>query len=190
MTDILIAYNNHEAVSLHQYLETCADIVKQTCIDNNKSYTPICPPNLTEKNVIEAMESHDICFIAAHGDNNGIYNENNEDIVTTNTTNYSFNGKLFYSVACLCGKNLCPELLRLGAKVFVGYKDVYYVGKEETLFHETAIEGIKCIIEGRNPYQAKDQMMNKYNEAINSAADFHDKIILLHNWYNLVFEIA
>ena len=67
MTQILIVYNNDPSVSLHDFFELCGDEVKQYCYDYHVNCTLIVPPEMTENIVMQAMESHQVCFIAAHG---------------------------------------------------------------------------------------------------------------------------
>ena len=105
MGKVLIAYNNDSGTVLHDFLESCADEAKQICADNGIDYSSVCPPDLNEQSVVGAMPDHHLCFIAAHGDVDGIYNEDDEAIVSTRTTNYNFKGKGLYSVACLCAQN-------------------------------------------------------------------------------------
>ena len=88
MGNVLIAYNNDSGTVLHNFLESCADEAKQICVDNGIDYTAVCPPNLNEKSAVGVMLDHHLCFIAAHGDADGIYNQDDEAIVSTHTTNY------------------------------------------------------------------------------------------------------
>lgn len=52
MESVLIAYNNAPNTELHTFFESCADDAKQFCFDYKHTYTPVCPPNLTEQNVV------------------------------------------------------------------------------------------------------------------------------------------
>ena len=87
MGKVLIAYNNDSGTVLHDFLESCADEAKQICADNGIDYTAVCPPDLDEQSVVGVMPDHHLCFIAAHGDADGIYNQDDEAIVSTRTTN-------------------------------------------------------------------------------------------------------
>ena len=86
----MIAYNNDSRTVLHDFLESCADEAKQICADNGIDYSSVCPLDLNEQSVVGVMPDHHLCFIAAHGDVDGIYNENDEAIVSIRTTNYIF----------------------------------------------------------------------------------------------------
>jgi hypothetical protein len=187
MANVLIACNNADSVDLHNFLQSCADLARQQCVDFNHNYSFVEPPHLTEQEVISPMPYHQICLIAAHGDADGVYNENHEDVVTTRTINYNFEGKGFYSVSCLCAQNLRIELMRIGLKLFVGYNIPFCVGDDEDLFCECALEGFKSILNGNSKKVAHKAMLDKYDEVIKTAS-FEDKIKLLRNKEHLVFD--
>ena len=56
-----------------------------------------------------------------------IYNETDEDVISTRTTNYNFQGKALYCVSCCSAINLCPSLMQIGLKLYVGYNDTFEV---------------------------------------------------------------
>lgn len=187
MANVIIACNNDSSVDLHNFLQLCADLARQQCVDYNHNYSFIEPPLLTEQKVLTPMSNHQICFIAAHGDAYGVYNENDKDVVTTRTTNYTLEGKGFYSVACSCGQGLCPELMRIGLRFFVGYNAPFVVGDDEESFCKCALEGYRCILDGESKKVAHQAMLDKYDEVINSAS-FIDQLRLLYDKEHLVFD--
>lgn len=190
MGKVLIAYNNDSGTVLHDFLESCADEAKQICADNGIDYSSVCPPNLNEQSVVGAMPDHHLCFIAAHGDVDGIYNEDDEAIVSTRTTNYNFKGKGLYGVACLCAQNLHPHLKVLGLRFFVGYNDTFNVRGEREPFVISAMAGLKSFLSGENADVAKEKMLTTYDEQI-VALDVTDPmaaIELVHNKEALVFD--
>ena len=190
MGKVLIAYNNDSGTVLHDFLESCADEAKQICADNGIDYSSVCPPDLNEQSVVGAMPDHHLCFIAAHGDVDGIYNEDDEVIVSTRTTNYNFKGKGLYSVACLCAQNLHPHLKALGLRFFVGYNDTFNVRGEREPFVISAMAGLKSFLSGENADVAKEKMLTTYDEQI-VALDVTDPmaaIELVHNKEALVFD--
>ena len=190
MGNVLIAYNNDSGTVLHDFLESCADEAKQICADNGIDYSSVCPPDLNEQSVVGVMPDHHLCFIAAHGDGGGIYNEDDEAIVSTRTTNYNFKGKGFYSVACLCAQNLLPQLKTLGLRFFVGYNDTFNVRGEREPFVNSAMAGLKCFLSGENAEVAKKMMLTTYDQQI-AALDTTDPmaaIELVHNKEALVFD--
>ena len=190
MGKVLIAYNNDSGTVLHDFLESCADEAKQICADNGIDYTAVCPPDLDEQSVVGVMPDHHLCFIAAHGDADGIYNQDDEAIVSTRTTNYNFKGKGLYSVACLCAQNLHPHLKALGLRFFVGYNDTFNVRGEHAPFINSAMAGLKSFLSGESADVAKKKMLTTYDEQIVDldATDPMAAIELVHNKEALVFE--
>ena len=190
MGKVLIAYNNDSGTVLHDFLESCADEAKQICADNGIDYSSVCPPDLNEQSVVGAMPDHHLCFIAAHGDVDGIYNEDDEAIVSTRTTNYNFKGKGLYSVACLCAQNLHPHLKVLGLRFFVGYNDTFNVRGEREPFVISAMAGLKSFLSGENADVAKEKMLTTYDEQIATldATDPMAAIELVHNKEALVLD--
>ena len=190
MGKVLIAYNNDSGTVLHDFLESCADEAKQICADNGIDFSSACPPDLNEQSVVGVMPDHHLCFIAAHGDVDGIYNEDDEAIVSTRTTNYNFKGKGLYSVACLCAQNLHPHLKALGLRFFVGYNDTFNVRGEREPFVNSALAGLKSFLAGENADAAKEKMLTTYDEQIVAldATDPMAAIELVHNKEALVFD--
>lgn len=190
MGKVLIAYNNDSGTVLHDFLESCADEAKQICADNGIDYTAVCPPDLDEQSVVGVMPDHHLCFIAAHGDADGIYNQDGEAIVSTRTTNYNFKGKGLYSVACLCAQNLHPHLKALGLRFFVGYNDTFNVRGEHAPFVNSAMAGLKSFLSGESADVTKEKMLTTYDEQIVAldATDPMAAIELVHNKEALVFD--
>lgn len=188
MQKLLIAYNNDRTENLHGFFEDCADNAKQLCADNNNQFFSVFPPNLEEKNVCPAIKDYTICFIAAHGDADGVYNSDYKDVVSVRTTNYEFMGKIFYAISCSCGQNLRQKLKLLGLKLFVGYDDKLFVIESESSFRDSAMEGLKALLEGETEQKAYDRMYAKYTDHIINAPSKHIKKLLLHNREHLLFE--
>ena len=190
MGKVLIAYNNDSGTVLHDFLESCADEAKQICADNGIDYSSVCPPDLDEQSVVGVMPDHHLCFIAAHGDADGVYDEDDKAIVSTRTTNYNFKGKGLYSVACLCAQNLHPHLKALGLRFFVGYNDTFNVRGEREPFVNSALAGLKSFLAGENADAAKEKMLTTYDEQIVAldATDPMAAIELVHNKEALVFD--
>lgn len=190
MSKVLIAYNNDAGTVLHDFMELCADEAKQVCADNSIEYTSVCPPNMNEQNVVGVMSEHLLCFIVGHGDDDGIYNEDDAEVVSTHTTNYNFAGKGFYSVACSCAVNLYPHLKRLGLLFFVGYNDTFIVRGEREPFVVSALSGLKSFLSGSNVKASKEKMQATFDEqiAILNETDPWAAVDLVHNKEALVFE--
>lgn len=189
MSKVLIAYNNDSGTILHEFFESCADEAKQICADNGVDFMSVCPPILKEQDVVGAMPGYQLCCLAGHGDADGIYNENDDAVVSTHTTNYNFNGKAFYSVACSCAQNLCPHLKALGLKLFVGYRDTVRVKGDLEPFVVCAMSGLRNFLAGDNAKTAKDKMLSIYDEQIAVLdADSWEAKFMVHNKEALVFE--
>lgn len=189
MSKVLIAYNNDSGTVLHDFFESCADEAKQICADNGVEFTSVCPPALNEQNVVGAMSSHQLCFLAGHGDADGIYNENDEAVVSTHTTNYNFNGKAFYSAACSCAQNLYPHLKALGLQLFVGYRDTVRVKGDLEPFVVCAMAGLRHFLAGDNAKTAKEKMLSTYDEQISALdEDSWEAKFMVHNKETLFFE--
>lgn len=190
MANVLIAYNNDSQVGLHDFFDMCADEAKQICANNRIGYSSVCPPNLNEHNVIANMPCHNICVIAGHGDEDGIYNENDDDVVSTHTTNYNFKGKGFYSIACSCAKNLYPNLLKHGLQLFIGYNDTFNVRGDRIPFVISAMAGLNSFLSGDNLETAKQKMLSVYDKQIEylDQTDPWAAVDLAHDKEALVFE--
>lgn len=175
---------------LHDFFESCADEAKQICADNGINYSSVCPPDLNEQSVVGVMPDHHLCFIAAHGDVDGIYNEDAKAVVSIRTTNYNFKDKGLYSVACRCAQNLHPHLKALGLRFFVGYNDTFNIRGEHEPFINSAMAGLKSLLSGDNVDIAKEKMLTAYDEQIVAldATDPMAAIELVHNREALIFE--
>lgn len=190
MGKVLIAYNNDSETVLHDFFESCADEAKQICADNGINYSSVCPPDLNEQSVVGVMPDHHLCFIAAHGDVDGIYNEDAKAVVSIHTTNYNFKDKGLYSIACRSAQNLHPHLKALGLRFFVGYNDTFNIRGEHEPFINSAMAGLKSLLSGENVDIAKEKMLTVYDEQIVAldATDPMAAIELVHNREALVFE--
>lgn len=190
MGKVLIAYNNDSETVLHDFFESCADEAKQICADNGINYSSVCPPDLNEQSVVGVMPDHHLCFIAAHGDVDGIYNEDAKAVVSIRTTNYNFKDKGLYSVACRCAQNLHPHLKALGLRFFVGYNDTFNIRGEHEPFINSAMAGLKSLLSEDNVDIAKEKMLTAYDEQIVAldATDPMAAIELVHNREALIFE--
>ena len=187
MTDILIAYNNDYADHAHNMFESCADKARQIAFDHQKSYTLLTTPNLTTDHVMTNIANHHLCVIAAHGDEDGIYNEKWDDVISIHTTNYNCAGKGIYSISCSCAVNLCQHLIQLGAKFFIGYNRPFRFSGAEP-YAEIAMSGLEALLKGKDLEDAHQEMLNKYDAMI-ANTDPHSvvNLILVHNKESLVF---
>ena len=189
MRKALIAYNNDSGVVLHDFFESCADEAKQICLNNKVDFSTVCPPDMNEQNVCDAMSDHQICVIAGHGDSDGVYNEIGDSVVSCGTTNYNFNGKGFYSIACSCAQNLHPHLKAHGLRLFVGYNDNFWVKGDIEPFVNSAMAGLNSFLAGEDAKTAKERMLAEYDMQIAALdADSWEAKFLLHDKESLVFD--
>ncbi len=168
MTNLLIAYNNDTSDDMADVFDACAVKAKEICIKHSCSYEQVTPPNLSSNNVCGNIAKYQMLFIAAHGDNDGVYNEKAEEngVVTIKTTNYDFNGKAFYSVSCNAANHLQPELMKIGLLFFVGYDDGFLVQGDIDPFCECALTGLDCFLSGRTIAESKKEMYAAFDKKI------------------------
>lgn len=163
MEKVLIAYNNDASESSRQFFDDCATDIRNYCLGKSFSYDLLTPPNLTEVQFMDKAQDSIICYVASHGRPDSVVNEEEEEFVSIRTTNYNLNGKCFFAVSCYCAQNLKDELLRIGLKLFVGYRDKYteFPGYDE--FIQSANCGLKVFIDGQNVAQMKDSIYAEYD---------------------------
>lgn len=174
-------------VGLFEFFESCSDNLKQKCIETHHQYSSLTPPSLVNDFIRPLVVTHDVCYIAAHGDTYGIVNERDDYFLSVDTINYDFRDKIVYSVSCHTGQRLKENMIRMGAKLFVGYNENLIVGESEENFVECVNSGIDSILDGNKFGVAKEHMINAYDEAIENAT-FFDGLYLLNNREHLVFE--
>lgn len=174
-------------VKLCDFFENCSDNLKQKCIETQHQYSSLTPPSLVNDTIRPLVVNHDVCYIAAHGDSDGIVNENEDYFLSVNTINYDFREKIVYSVSCRTGQNLKENMIRMGVKLFVGYNDDLIIGSAEDVFVKCVNSGINSILDGNEFGKAKEHMIGIYNDAIDNAT-FFDGLYLLNNREHLVFE--
>ena len=135
MINIVIAFDNQNTI-LGKYFEDCQMDIRMVFDEQTQlviSYTIIPSPHCTEAyfdETIPPLNSKPYVFIAyTHGIENGLRCNGSSFISKHNCTH--FKNSLFYSTACLIGKELGPELIDKGCKTFVGFN-------EETVVFENA----------------------------------------------------
>ena len=189
MNSILVAFNSSSDDFSHRFFQSCADEVRQLCADFRIPCTSKTGDDLTEQGVMLAMENNALCMIASHGSFDSIVDENGNDVISTRTTNYAFNGKGLYAISCWCAQKLMPELCRIGLSLFVGFKDEIRFAGEESVFVNCALSGLKSFVGGNDLGQAKADMLSSFDNAIEGAKDSSnpfEKMFLLHDKESLV----
>lgn len=190
MSSILIAFSSCPDDSSHSFFQSCADDARQMCADFGIPFTSKTGDDLAEQGVMLAMGNHALCILASHGSCDSIVNESGNDVISTRTTNYAFNGKGLYAVSCWCAQSLMPELCRIGLSLFVGYDDEILFSGDESVFVDCALSGLRSFVEGKRFDHAKADMLSSFDEAIKKAGESSnpfEKMFLLHDKESLVF---
>lgn len=108
---------------------------------------------------MQSMTSHSLCVFAAHGSSDSIVNENDDEVISTRTTNYVFKGKGLYAISCSCASSLLPELSRIGISIFVGYDDDFRLSGDAGVFVNCALSGFRSFAEGKSFGQVQSDML-------------------------------
>ena len=190
MTKILIAYNDEISDRNSKLFEDHAIDVINFCIDKGIDFKIVKPPQLVETEVTKSVLNYKICYIASHGTTDAIKNENNEDIVSTTTTNYNFYGKALFTISCDCAQTLKDELIRIGLKLFVGYKSKYQDFPDYEEFYITANSGIKLFSEGVSVSEMRKQIYMIHDKCYDSLCSISPLVAdaLLDNREGLTIE--
>ncbi len=161
---VLIAYNDDINESSRNFFDDCATDIRNFCIEKGVEYQIVKSPKLVEQEIMSLVLNTQICYIASHGKIDAIINENCDDVISTKTTNYNLAGKALFAVSCCCAEILKDELLRIGLKLFVGYKTNYteFPGYDE--FYITANSGIKAFMDGSSVSEMRKAMYKSYDE--------------------------
>lgn len=164
MVKVLIAYNNDINESSRNFFDDCATDIRNFCVENGVEYQMVKSPQLVENEIMSLLLNTQICYIASHGKIDAIINENCDEVISTKTTNYNFAGKALFAVSCYCAEMLKDELLRIGLKLFVGYKSNYteFPGYDE--FYIAANSGIKAFMTGLSVSETRQAMYKSYDD--------------------------
>ncbi len=190
MNSILVAYNSRPDDTSHNFFQSCADEARQICADMGLNCTMKTGNDMTEQTVRSLMNLHSLCILAAHGSSDSIINENDNDVISTRTTNYVFCGKGLYAISCSCASSLLPELIRIGISIFIGYDDVLRFSGDESVFVNCALSGFRSFAAGRSFRDAQSDMLASFDEAIQNAdksSNPFEKMFLLRDKESLVF---
>lgn len=190
MSDILIAYNSRPDDDAHNFFQSCADEARQACTDLGRRCSMKTKDELTEQVIMQSMISHSLCVFAAHGSSDSIVNEDDDEVISTRTTNYVFKGKGLYAISCSCASSLLPELSRIGISIFVGYDDDFRFSGDGDVFVNCALSGFRSFAEGKSFEQAQLDMLASFDEAIRNAefsSNPFEKMFLLRDKESLVF---
>lgn len=143
MINIVIAFDNQNTV-LGKYFEDSQMDIRMVLDEQPHlliSYTFLPTDHCNEvylDETIPQLNSLPFIFIAyTHGTDNGLRCNGSSFISKHNCAH--FKNSLFYSTACLIGKELGPELIKRGCKTFIGFKEESEVF-ENAAFREIFLE--------------------------------------------------
>lgn len=161
----LIAYNNDESDKAGGYFSFCGEEMKIAMLEHSFESIVLTPPYLTNMQLLQSLPECHICFIANHGDARSIAG-NNGDMVSVDTNNTLFSGKLLYAVSCTCAKELKDSLVADGLRSFWGYDNKLSIWYGYPQYARSCMAGIKSLMDGKNIKEARDEMIAQYNHDI------------------------
>ena len=176
MINITIAFDEKDT-KLGKYFEDCKNQLINVLIENYTStdYTLNEIPSMRCNNVyidtlISDIKPNPFIFIAySHGDEKALYCNSNYYIKCDVNTHY-FANTIFYTTACLAGKELGENLIANGCLAFVGYNNVTYVfmenSKKEISRNCDNIGIISFLSEDITIFEAFKKMKNYYEQQI------------------------
>ena len=138
----LIAYNSLDENCTH--FAYCGEEMVIETETRNINKTVLTSPNLSNYNLLQHLQECHVCFIANHGDSKSIAGDMG-DLVSINTNNASFSGKLLYVVSCLCAKELKDNLVSEGLRSFWGYDKELNLWNGYPQYAKSCLSGIKSL---------------------------------------------
>lgn len=162
----LIAYNNDNTVdAAGGHFAFCGEEMENAMEEYGFDNVVLTPPLLTNAQLLQHLPNCSICFIANHGDAKSIAG-NNGDIVSVDTNNTLFAGKLLYAVSCSCAQKLKDKLVSDGLRSFWGYDNKLSIWYGYPQYSNSCMKGIKSLMEGKTVKEAKEEMLAEYNKGI------------------------
>ena len=186
----LIAYNNDTADATGGHFAFCGEEMELETEERGLEHVVLNPPNMGNQHLLQHLPVCQVCFIANHGDAKSIEGSNG-DIISTNTDNTQFLGKLLYAVSCLCGKELKDSLIKVGIASFWGYDNELKLWYGYPQYARSCMAGIKSLMDGKTIKDAKADMLKQYNNDIAELETLYPEnpilsALLLHNRESLV----
>lgn len=161
----LIAYNNDTSDAAGGHFAFCGEEMEIETEERKIEKCILTPPLLTNNHLFQNLPACQVCFIANHGDKKSIAG-NNGDIVSVDTDNSSFSGKLLYAVSCSCAKELKDSLVADGLRSFWGYNSELKVWYGYPQYAQSCMAGMKSLMDGKTVKEAKAAMMAQFNNGI------------------------
>lgn len=161
----LIAYNNDTSDAAGGHFAFCGEEMEIETEERKIEKCILTPPLLTNKHLLQNLSVCQVCFIANHGDIKSIAG-NNEDIVSVDTDNSLFSGKLLYAVSCSCAKELKDSLVADGLRSFWGYDNELKVWYGYPQYAQGCMAGMMSLMDGKTVKEAKAAMLAQFNNGI------------------------
>jgi hypothetical protein len=186
MINIVIAFDNQN-VSLGRYFEDCQKDIAALLEEQKhlvKSFSPIPSPQCNVAYIdvnIPPLNPNPFLFIAyTHGIDNGLRCNGASFVSTDNCVH--FTNSLFYSTACLIGRELAPALIEKGCRTFIGFNEETTVIFEDPAYRQTFIEcdnfALKMFMTSDTTVgQAFESMKNHYTNKIDRAVELGEDIV-------------
>ena len=181
---LLIVYNNDSSDGASLHFSFCGEEMELESEERGIDKVVVTPPEMTYEKMVEHLPACQVCFVASHGDERSIANEKNEDIVSLDTPNDIFCGKLLYAVSCRCGKLLKDGLVDKGLRSFWGFESDLKFWSGYPQFSQSALAGIKSLMDGKTLCEAKSDMLAKYDEGIAELMKVKDNPFLAADLYD------
>lgn len=127
MTKFIITYDDRDP-KLGSYFALCKENLVSFLSEKGISEiveisTQHCTQLFIELKVNEVKNDDVFYFVAySHGNNNSLVSDKNP-YVKVGVNTHLFKNSVFYTNACLCGRELKSDLILNGTKTFIGYKE-------------------------------------------------------------------
>lgn len=161
----LIAYNNDTTDKTGGHFAFCGEEMELAMEEYSFESIVLTPPSLTNLLLLQSLPVCQICFIANHGDARSIAG-NSGDVVSVDTNNTLFSGKLLYAVSCTCAKELKDSLLADGLRSFWGYDSKLNIWYGYPQYARSCMAGMKSLMKGKTVKEAREEMIAQYNHDI------------------------
>jgi hypothetical protein len=164
---ILIAIDDRDELPMRDFNDLCADEVIFMCKKCKTKYEKITNVSLNYETVTSKMKDKNALFIAAEGNEYGIFaGEDNRDVISVNTNNKSLAGKLFYAISCLTAKKLKDKLIENGLVCYWGYECEFKFKPGFRHFLDCALNGIKCLLDGKSAKESYIASLATYDNCL------------------------
>ena len=161
----LIAYNNDTSDEAGGHFSYCGEEMEMAMEEHGFASIVLTPPSLTNALLLQNLPECQVCFIANHGVARSIAG-NNGDIVSVDTNNILFSGKLLYAVSCTCAKELKDSLISVGLRSFWGYDNKLNIWYGYPQYARSCMAGMKSLMDGKTIKESREEMIAQYNNDI------------------------